>query len=87
MKTTYRAARVLAPVLAVTLLLPNWLRAQEDAEKGWTMLFDGKGLTGWQFYFGNAGAENEGTFTVQDGVLICSGKPAGYMVPKKSYAN
>jgi hypothetical protein len=67
--------------------MPTLLRAQEDAKKAWTMLFDGKDFGGWQFYFGKAGAENDGTFTVQDGILICSGKPAGYMVAKKSYGN
>jgi hypothetical protein len=51
------------------------------------MLFNGKDLEGWQFQFGKAGVENEGTFTVADGILICSGKPAGYMVTKKSYGN
>jgi len=87
MKTTLRAACLLAPILALALVAPHLLFAQEDTEKGWTMLFDGKDLAGWEFYFGKAGTENAGTFTVQEGILICSGKPAGYMVTKKSYGN
>jgi len=87
MKTIQRAACALASILAVAVLAPNLLRAQEDAEKAWTMLFDGKDFAGWQVYFGKAGTGNDGTFTVQDGILICSGKPAGYMVTEKSYGN
>jgi hypothetical protein len=64
---------------------PNLLPAEDDAEQGWTELFDGKDLDGWKFHLGKEGAGNDGTFTVQDGVLVCSGKPSGYMYTAKSY--
>jgi hypothetical protein len=40
------------------------------AEKsaGWHLLFDGKSLDGWK------ASENQGTFTVQDGILVVFGK-------------
>ena len=63
------------------------LTAQEDAGEGWTSLFNGKDLTGWKFCIGEEGVDNDGTFTVEDGILICSGKPSGYMYTEKSYAD
>ena len=51
------------------------------------MLFNGKDLDGWRFYFGAKGTENDSTFSVKDGVLICSGKPSGYIYTVKSYSN
>ncbi len=39
-----------------------------DSDNGWISLFNGKNLDGWK------ASENEGTFTVQDGVLIVHGK-------------
>ena len=63
------------------------LHAQQDNEEGWTAPFNGKDLNGWKFHFGKEGAQNNGTFTIKDGVLICSGKPSGYMYTPKSYGN
>jgi len=87
MTTFHPVASALALVTAVTVAGPSFLHAQENAEKGWTELFNGKDLQGWKFHLGKEGTENDGTFTVKDGVLICSGKPSGYMVTPKSYSN
>jgi hypothetical protein len=87
MKTYHRVACVLVSILAVTLTTPSFLHAQGESEKGWTKLFSGKDLDGWKFHLGKEGAGNGGTFTVEDGVLICSGKPSGYMVTDKSYGS
>jgi len=87
MKTSHRVACVLVPMLAVTLAAPNLLPAQKDAEKGWTTLFDGRDVDGWNFHFGKEGTDNDGTFTVEDGILICTGRPSGYMYTEKSYSN
>jgi hypothetical protein len=59
--------------------------AQEVGAKGWTALFNGKDLDGWKFHLGK-GDDNKGTFTVKDGVLICTGKPNGYMYTEKPYS-
>jgi hypothetical protein len=55
------------------------------AEETWTPLFNGKDLQGFAFHLGKEGAGNDGTFTVKDGMIICTGNPAGYMYTKKSY--
>jgi hypothetical protein len=64
--------------------LPKKESADESA---WTPLFNGKDFDGWKFHFGKEGADNDGTFTIKDGMLICSGKPSGYMYTERSYSN
>lgn len=57
------------------------------AEEAWTPLFNGKDLQGFAVHLENKPAGNPETFTVQDGIIICSGHPAGYMYTKKSYSH
>lgn len=45
----------------------NTLTAAEKSA-GWQLLFDGKSLNGWK------ASENQGSFTVQDGLLVVFGK-------------
>ena len=87
MKTSYRVASALTVMLAATLAKPNLLPAREDGRQGWTTLFNGKDLDGWKFHLGKEGAANDGTFTVKEGILICTGKPSGYMYTAKSYSS
>jgi len=47
-------------------------------------LFNGKDLTGWTFFMQN-NADPKETWSVADGVIKCSGKPAGYIRTEKSY--
>jgi len=82
-----RIASGLLLILTVTLTATKALPAQENAEEGWTALFNGKDLDGWKFHFGREGADNNGTFTVKEGTLICRGRPAGYMYTEKPYHN
>ena len=87
MKTSHQIVSVLVLTLSVVLAGPRSLTAQEDVEKGWSTLFNGENLDGWNFHLGKEGADNNGTFTVKDGVLICSGKPSGYMYTVRSFRN
>lgn len=87
MKTSHRVACALASIVVLTLAAASALPAQQDPDKGWTALFGGKDLDEWKFHLGREGADNEGTFTVEDGILICTGKPAGYMYTAKSYSD
>ena len=48
-------------------------------------LFDGKSLAGWHVYLKDA--KSKDTFTAKDGVLECTGKPLGYIITDKEYAN
>ena len=80
-------ASALLLTLTVTLTGTRPLPAQVKTEDGWTALFNGKNFDGWKFHLGKEGADNNGTFTIKEGNLICSGKPSGYMYTEKSYSN
>ncbi|HUT13296.1 MAG TPA: DUF1080 domain-containing protein [Thermoguttaceae bacterium] len=87
MRRCNRIAFGLFLILAVSLAVARPLPAQVNAEEGWTALLSGKDFDGWKFHLGSEGADNNGTFTIKDGVLICSGSPSGYMYTEKSYRN
>jgi hypothetical protein len=87
MKTFHRFVSAVVLISSLMLTTRSQLHAQEDPETGWSALFNGKDLDGWKFHLGRQGAENDGTFTVKDGVLICSGKPSGYIYTPESYSS
>ena len=87
MQNSNRLACGLLLILAVTLAGPNFLSAGEKGEKGWAPLIIGKDFDGWKFFFGKQATDNNGTFSIKDDVLICAGKPGGYMYTEKSYGN
>ena len=62
---------------------------QDDPESAsaWVPLFNGKDFTGWRFHLGTEGADNNGTFSVEDGMIVCTGKPKGYLHTEKTYSN
>jgi len=72
-------------LLTLSLTLPSILPAGENTKEGWMPLFNGKDFDGWKFHLGKEGADNQGTFTIEDGILICKGSPSGYMYTEKSY--
>ncbi len=61
-----------------------------DAD-GFTPLFDGKSLDGWTFIVkpdkDGKKADPKDTWSVKDGVIVCTGKPNGCMVTKKEYGD
>jgi hypothetical protein len=60
---------------------------REKTGQGWVPLFNGKNFDGWRFHLGNEGGDNKGTFTVEDGIILCSGRPTGYIYTEKSFSN
>ncbi len=71
---------VLVPVLSVAAD-----REGDDAKV--IKLFNGKDLTGWTFYLEDKSAKAEDVWSVRDGVLICKGRPIGYIRTEKDYTN
>ena len=67
---------------AATILLTAALARAADEETGFTPLFNGKDLSGWVPV--NV-APN--TFSVRDGMIVCTGKPTGIMRTDKQYEN
>ncbi len=49
-------------------------------------LFNGKDFSGWTFYMKN-GADPAQTWHVTNGVIACTGRPAGYLRTTQSYSN
>jgi len=69
--------------LAVSLsVVGNSVSNCRADDENWTSLFNGKDLSGWVLV--NTPAD---TWTVQDGMLICSGKPIGEIRTERMYQN
>lgn len=71
-------------LLAAVAFLAGHAAAQAD---DFTPLFNGKDFSGWKFVIGGKEADPGKTFTIQDGVVVVSGSPNGYMVTDKKYKN
>ena len=65
-------------------------------EKGFERLFNGKDLTGWRFVIGAnckrrpdgcGGDKPGGTFKIENGTILNTGSPHGYMYTSKKYWN
>jgi hypothetical protein len=76
------------PILfGLTLLTSTFspvIAAEDKAEEGWTILFDGKTLAGWSQKNGTA------TYTVEDGAILGKtneGSPNSFLCSEKEYAN
>ena len=70
--------RIVLTILAGVLPLPG----AESPVPAFRELFNGKDLTGWV----NVNT-NPDTWSVRDGVLVCSGRPIGVMRTEKQYEN
>ncbi|MEQ8786633.1 MAG: DUF1080 domain-containing protein [Pirellulaceae bacterium] len=78
--------RILCPLVGLALLLccQPLLQAEQPATPTpeWRDLFNGKDLTGWA----NVNTDDD-TWSVRDGLLVCSGHPIGVMRTDRQYEN
>ncbi len=51
----------------------------------WQNLFDGKSLSGWKYFTDKTDAKVEDTWSVKDGIIVCSGEPIGFIYTEKKY--
>lgn len=57
-------------------------------EAGWTPLFNGRDLSGWTTFLDpTKKVKPEQVWQVKDGVIICQGRPAGYLLSEGEYEN
>jgi hypothetical protein len=56
-----------------------------DDDKDFKDLFNGKDFSGFKFEIGKSDPEK--TWSVKDGVIICTGKPNGYFYTDKNFKN
>jgi hypothetical protein len=57
-----------------------------DSE-GFTALFNGRDFSGLRFYFSNPNHEPAKTFRVEDGAIVCTGEPAGFIYTARPFRN
>ena len=50
-------------------------------------LFDRKSLNGWEHFLVKPELKMSDVWSVRDGLLVCKGKPLGYLATKKEYTN
>lgn len=50
-------------------------------------LFNGRDLTGWDYFLVEPDARMEDVWSVQDGMLVCKGEPLGYLYTKDDYTS
>lgn len=57
------------------------------APKEQVVLFNGHDLTGWEFVLRDAAVDPHTVWSVEDGVIHCTGRPSGYMRTVEDYAD
>ncbi len=78
----------LGSILAVAFALVAVSHAGNLAEEPKEVeLFNGKDLSGWTHFLEDKNAKPEDVWSVEDGVLICTGKPAGYISTEDDFTN
>jgi hypothetical protein len=71
------------------LALAGLLSAQAADDKS-PEIFNGKDLTGWKVYITDKDkgkTKPEEVWTVEEGVIKCKGRPAGYIITEKEYGD
>jgi hypothetical protein len=62
--------------------LAGWPRAARAEEP--ISLFNGRDLSGWTYHLNKPNVPMEDVWSVRDGLLVCKGEPAGYLLTKKN---
>jgi hypothetical protein len=75
-------AVMLSLILAPASLIAAEAAAPETVGKP-LALFNGKNLDGWDYHLDDDSVPMDKVWSVKDGVLFCTGKPAGYIVTKR----
>ncbi len=74
-------------LLAIMALACCWsLKVNADEQKT-IELFNGKDLSGWEFFLVDPDVKMEDVWSVKDGLLVCKGEPTGYLATKQEFKN
>jgi hypothetical protein len=71
--------------LAASLLLAVVLPSSHAADS--VALWNGQNLSNWTFFLVDPRANMEDTWSVRDGMIVCSGAPVGTLVTKESFTS
>lgn len=74
-------------LLAAVLCSPLVAAARADAPEEGIKLFNGQDLSGWTAVLADENVQPEQVWSVADGVLRCTGVPAGYIRTDAEYEN
>jgi hypothetical protein len=73
-------------VLTGLLAVACAVGADDKKSDGFTPLFNGQSFEGWKSKM-QGGADPMATWSIKDGVIVCTGKPNGFGYTEKSYKN
>ncbi len=74
--------------ISIAAVIFSVISVRATAEEGKSVsLFNGKDLSGWTHVLSDENAKAEDVWSVEDGALICKGRPVGYLRTKKDYEN
>jgi len=59
----------------------------EQEKEGFVPLFNGRDLSGWIVFPGDPKADPKQTWSVENGEIVCTGRPAGYIRTVRQYEN
>jgi hypothetical protein len=60
----------------------GWLQTARAEEP--ISLFNGRDLSGWTYHLNKPNVPMDDVWSVRDGLLVCKGEPAGYLLTKKN---
>lgn len=87
----YRFALIVLLVLGVaawgTAYGQSDTKAESPEKKEKIELFNGKDFAGWKLFIPDENVEPATVWSARDGVVHCTGNPAGYMRTEKQYEN
>jgi hypothetical protein len=66
--------------ICVLSIMAAGVAAEEDKA---ICLFNGKDLSGWGYHLSDPNVKMEDVWSVEDGLLTCKGRPAGYIITEK----
>jgi hypothetical protein len=66
---------------------PGGAAGPAEGGSGFTPLFNGRNLTGWRVVLSNRRGDPKATFFFKGKVLVCTGRPLGYIFTERSYKN
>ena len=70
-------------VISLCVLSANTTWANDPTKE--VKLFDGKSLSGWEYFLVDGDAKMEDVWSVEEGILVCKGEPGGYLCTKTNY--
>lgn len=87
--------KLITSILTLTIMIVVLASATETSQKKnspivpteKTMLWNGEDLNGWIPFTNDNNADAAKTWSVADGVIRCTGKPAGYLRTESDYAD